>query len=166
VITDPAPTGDELVDELLAGLVEAGGQSLDPPGWLGRVGMQVSPRIHDRLVAGGLVTVEAGGRSWLIVVRKPDRMRPTPAGEEPRRRLREVLLGERDPDARSAVLAGLASACGLVKLHVPRDARRAANERAAALAEGQAVPDAVGEAIEAAQRATASATLAAQGAIH
>jgi Golgi phosphoprotein 3 (GPP34) len=126
----------------------------------------VTPRIHDRLVDGGLVTVEAGGRSWLVVVRKPDRMRPTPAGEEPRRRLREVLLVEREPDLRTAVLAGLASACGLVQLHVPRDARRAANERAATLAEREAVPEAVKAAIEAAQRATASATLSAQSPIH
>jgi hypothetical protein len=165
VVTDPTPTGDELADELLAGLVEANGRSLDPPGWLSRVGMQASPRVHDSLLGAGLVTVEAGDRSWMLVVRKPDRIRPTPAGEEPRRRLREVLLGERDPDPRTAVLAGLASACDLVKLHVPRDARREANERAAALAEGQAMPDAVGEAIEAAQRATASAILGAQQAI-
>jgi hypothetical protein len=46
VVMDPAPTGDELVDELLAGLAAAGGGTLDPPGWLGRVGFQVTPRIH------------------------------------------------------------------------------------------------------------------------
>jgi golgi phosphoprotein 3 len=165
VITDSAPTGDELVDELLGGLVEAGGHTLDPPGWLVRVGVETSPRVHDRLVAAGLITIEPGGRSWLIVVRKPDRMRLTPTGEEPRRRLREVLLGEREADPRTAVLAGLVSACGLVKLQVPKYSRRAAEARAAAFAEGEAVPGAVSEAIAAAQRATASTTLGAQGSI-
>ena len=74
--------------------------------------------------------------------------------------------GEREPDPRTAVLATLASACGLVDLHVPRDARRAAAQRVAGFAADDALPDAVADAIEAAERATAGAVLGAQSAIH
>jgi hypothetical protein len=147
-------------------LVESGGRTLDPPDLLARVGMQASPRIHDRLLAAGLVSVETGGRAWLVVVRQPDRLRPTAAGEEPRRRVRELLLGERDPDPRTVALAGLVSVSGLVKLLVDEPARRDAERRASELARGEALPEAVSAAIEAAQRATATATLGAQSSIH
>jgi hypothetical protein len=63
------------------------------------------------------------------------------------------------------VLAGLASVCDLVKLHVPREERKAADERASTLAEGNAVPEAVRTAVKRAQRATASAVLGAQASI-
>jgi hypothetical protein len=63
------------------------------------------------------------------------------------------------------VLAGLASVCDLVKLHVSREERKAADQRAATLAEGDAVPEAVRTAVERAQRATASAVLGAQTSI-
>ena len=165
-VADPIPTGDELVDELLGDLEQAGAQPLGSSGLLARVGMRASPRIQERLVAAGVLTVEPGGRSWIVVVRKPDRLRLTPAGEEPRQRLRAALLGEREPDPRSAVLATLASACGLVDLHVPRDARRAAAQRVAGFAADDALPDAVADSIEAAERATAGAVLGAQSAIH
>jgi hypothetical protein len=63
------------------------------------------------------------------------------------------------------VLAGLASVCDLVKLHVSREERKAADQRAATLAEGDAVPEAVRTAVERAQRATASAVVGAQTSI-
>ena len=67
--------------------------------WINQVGVRASPRVHQALVDGGLVTIEQGERSWMVVVRKPDRYVITEAGEEPRARLRAVLLGEREPDA-------------------------------------------------------------------
>jgi hypothetical protein len=120
--------------------------------------------VHDRVIAEGLATQVQGGRSWVYVVRNPDRYELTPAGKEPRRRLRAALWAMRRP-TRAAVLAGLASVCDLVKLHVSREERKAADQRAATLAEGDAVPEAVRTAVERAQRATASAVLGAQTSI-
>jgi golgi phosphoprotein 3 len=165
-VTDATPTGDELVDAVLAGLRQSGGDTVDPARWIGLTGVQVTPRVHDRVIAEGLATQVQGGRSWMAVVRKPDRSELTPAGEEHQRRLRAVLVGDEAPDARTAVLAGLAAACDLVKLLVPREERKAADERAANLADGDAVPATVRTAVKRAQRATASAVLGAQGSIH
>jgi golgi phosphoprotein 3 len=164
-VKDATPTGDELVDAVLEGLQESGGEKIDPARWIGSIGVHVTRRVHDRVIAEGLATQVQGGRSWMVVVRKPDRDELTPAGEEPRRRLRAVLLGDEAPDARTAMLAGLASVCDLVKLHVPREERKAADERATTLAEGDAVPEAVRTAVKRAQSATASAVLGAQASI-
>jgi hypothetical protein len=105
-VNDATPIGDELADAALAGLQQSGGDKVDPARWIGLTGVQVTPRVHDRVIAEGLATQVQGGRSWMVVVRKPDRSELTPAGEEVRRRLRSVLLGDEAPDARTAVLAG------------------------------------------------------------
>jgi hypothetical protein len=160
-VCDPSRTGDGLVDAALAGLGRYGDEAPPPASWINRVGVAASQRVHDGLVQKGLVTVERGGRGWLLVVRKSDRYRITPAGEEPRRRLRAVLAGETGPDARTAVLAGLVSVCGVVDRLVEGGARATARARAAELAADQAVCESVRAAIEAAGSATASAALSA-----
>jgi Golgi phosphoprotein 3 (GPP34) len=160
-LRDPTPTGDGLVDAALDGLGQHGDEAPSPASWISRVGVTASPRVHEGLVQKGLVTVERGGRSWLLVVRRSDRYRITPAGEDPRHRLRAVLTGETDPDARTASLAGLVSVCGVVDRFIDGRARAAARHRAAELAADQAVSESVRAAIEASRSATASAAMSA-----
>jgi Golgi phosphoprotein 3 (GPP34) len=165
VLLDSTPTGDELLDSALSGLDDPRASHTRATWFIVNLGVQLSPKVHERVVAHGLVTLEKGDRrrQWFD---KPDWYRLTPAGEEPRRRLRALLLGEREPDARDAVLAGLAWACDLVKIHVAPEQRKAATERAQTLTDDAAIPGHVKEAIKGAQSATATATLGAQSPIH
>lgn len=130
--------------------------------FVAQVGRTQWPNVRERAIQGSLVTVEPGKkrRMWFDA---PDALVPTPAGEEPRRRLRAVVLGERQPDAREAVLAGLAASCDLVSIHVPKEQRKAATRRAEELGTAGDVPEHVSEAIKATQNAAAGATLSAQG---
>jgi Golgi phosphoprotein 3 (GPP34) len=155
VVDNPAPTGDGLVDEVLAGLQDPAVRSVPPASLMGNIGKNAGPRIWSGIVDGGLATVEQGGRSWMYFVRKPDRLIPTTAGEEPRARARAVLLGQATPDARMAALIGLVDVCDLVGRLVPREQRAAADERAAAIGEDQSVTEDVRQAIRGAQAAVA-----------
>ena len=153
---DPTPTGDDLLDPVIEGAKDPNAQSTRASWFVANVGKVQTPKVHERVIAAGLATLEKGEKRRLFGSR-PDWLKPTPAGEEPRRRLRAVLLGECEPDERDAVLAGLAAACDLVKLHVPDDQRAAATRRAEALARGEGIPEHVRTAIRGSQRATAAA---------
>lgn len=104
---------------MLEGVQAYGDQKVEPVSWLSGVGVQILPRVHDRVLAEGLATRVPGGRSWMYFVRKPDHLELTATGEDARQGLRAVLLGNEAPDARTAVLAGLAWACDLVELMSP-----------------------------------------------
>jgi Golgi phosphoprotein 3 (GPP34) len=152
------PTGDALVDEVLAGLQDPAVQQLAAPQLMGNIGKNSGPRIWNGIVEGGLATVEQGERSWMYVVRKPDRLVPTAAGEEVRARARGALQGETAPDPRTAALVGLVEVCGLVGQLVPKEQRKAAEERAAELARQQPTTDDLRKAIEGARAAVAAVT--------
>jgi hypothetical protein len=161
-VVDPAPVGDELLDRVLADLGDERIAETTVPQAVVGIGINASPRIHERIVAAGLVEVEAGGRS-LIGLRKPGLLRPTAAGEEPRRRLRAAVLGELEPDERTAALVVLANECDVLKACVERSERRDAQRRAAEIGELGAIFAGVRAAIEGARRAAAGAIVSAQG---
>lgn len=152
---DPAPTGDDLLDPVIEGAKDPNAQSTRATWFVSNVGRVQMPKVHARVIAAGLATLEKGEKRRLLGS-KPDWLKPTPAGEEPRARLRAVLLGEREPDERDAVLAGLAAACDVVKLRVPGDQRDAATRRAEALAQGDALPGQVSDAIRGSRHAVAA----------
>jgi hypothetical protein len=164
-LVDRTPTGDEILDDVLKGLEDPDVTETRATWFVSGAGQVASPKLHARIVADGLVVKHKGDarRFW---VDKPDWYEITPAGEEPRRRLTALLLGQREPDARDALLASLTAACDLVKLHVPKEARKEAKARAEAFGQGEGVPEHVRDAIRGAQAATASATLGAQSSIH
>ena len=157
---DATPTGDDLLDPVIEGAKDPKAQQTRASWFVANVGRVQLPKVHERVLAAGLATLEKGEkrRMWL---NKPDWLRVTPAGEEPRQRLRAVLLGEREPDARDAVLAGLAAACDLIALHVPDERRKEAEQRAAGLLEADAIAPHVRDAIRGSQRATADAVIGA-----
>jgi hypothetical protein len=144
-VLDDSPTGDQLVDDVLAGLIDRG-EATRPSTWIAGVGVGASPYVHASLVAKRLVEGAA----------KP---RLTASGERPPRRLEAVLTGAREPDARTAVLAGLVSVCGLVEGLVPADAGDAAQIRAAGFATGDSVPEPAREPISSVLAAVSRATV-------
>ena len=141
-VLDATPIGDELVDELLAGLDDPERGPIHLASWIAGVGVGASPHVHSSLVAKGLLETGTARRT--------------------RQRIAAVLTGELEPDVRLAVLAGLASACELVEGLVPRVHVPEARVRAAALISGVVIPQRVRHSVEAAQAATASANLSVQ----
>jgi hypothetical protein len=155
VVEDATLTGDPLVDQVLEALQDPSVRELSPAEWIGRTGHLP---VSNRIVEAGLATVEQGGRSWMYFVRKPDHIRPTAAGEEPRSRARAVLRGRAGADERTAALVGLIAACDLVGVLLPREERRAARDRASAIAEEQSVNESLRAAIRAGEATVAAQT--------
>jgi hypothetical protein len=152
-VLDPTPTGDELVDDLLAGLGDSDSGLVHLSIWIAGVGVGASPHVHHSLIAKGLVSAE--GEAF-------DHYRISGAGLEPCRRAGAVLSGDREPDTRTAVLVGLASVCGLVEALVPAAARELALVRAVDLITGDLMPGRIREAVESTLAATAEAALSTQ----
>jgi Golgi phosphoprotein 3 len=161
-VLDREPTGDQLVDDLLAGIADDISGPVHLSVWVAGLGVGASPHVHHSLIAKGLVSIDQDGPSWRYLVRAPEHYRISEAGLEPSRRLQAVLTGEREPDGRGAVLAGLASVCGLVDGLVPEASREAARVRAAGLIDCDAISGSMRAAIESALAATATAALSTQ----
>jgi hypothetical protein len=161
-VLDATPTGDDLVDELLAGIDDDAGGPLHLSVWIAGVGVGASPHVHHSLIAKGLVSIDADGPSWQSLVRRPEHYLISEAGLEPGRRVQALLTGEREPDARGAVLAGLASVCGLVDGLVPAESLDVARVRAASLIDRCSMRSSIHEAVESTLAATATAALSTQ----
>jgi hypothetical protein len=161
-VLDDRPTGDELVDDLLAGIAEAASAPVHLSVWIAGVGVGASPHVHHSLIAKGLVSTDEDGPSWRYLVRRPEHYVISEAGFEPSRRVQAVVTGEREADSRTAVLAGLASVCGLLDALVPAEARDFADVRAAALIDSGSIPASIHDAVEATLAATAAAAVSTQ----
>jgi hypothetical protein len=110
VLLDQAPMGDPILDDVLENLHQPFVAKMTPTALVLSVGMQAMPKVRQSVVEKGAVTAERARRRWLGLPKR-DLLRLTPAGEEPRARLREGN-GE---DA----LVALAGACGLVEAPAP-----------------------------------------------
>jgi hypothetical protein len=161
-VLDATPTGDRLVDDLLAGIGDEAGEPVHQSVWIAGVGVCASPHVHHSLIAKGLVSIDADGPSWRYLVRRPEHYRISEAGFEPSRRVEALLTGEREADARSVVLAGLASACGLVDGLVPAESRDVARVRAASLVDRCTMPGSIHEGVKSTLVATATAAVSTQ----
>ena len=141
-VLDRTPTGDPLLDQILGSLPE-GEDSPEIKYAVSGVGQVQTGRVMEKTLEDGLCAEHAGEKRRLLPGSKPAFKLATPAGEEPRARAREALLGQREPDARTAVLVTLVEACGLVDGLVSRDERKAARERAREIANGEGVSEVV-----------------------
>ena len=152
-VTDRSPTGDPLLDGVLESWGEAG------PAEVSRVvsglGQANTKRVVERTLADGLAAEHRGEKRRLLPGHKSPYKLATEAGEEPRNRAREVLLGRRQPDERTRVLVTLVGACGLVGGLVPKDERRSAEERARSMADAEGVSEAVRDVIRTVQTSVA-----------
>jgi hypothetical protein len=161
-VLDHSPTGDDLVDDLLAGIPDEASAPVHLSVWIAGVGVGASPHVHDSLIAKGLVSADEDGPSWRYLVRRPEHYVISDPGFEPSRRVQAVLTGEREPDPRTTVLAGLASVCGLLDALVPAEVRDFADVRAAALIDSGSIPASIHAAVESTLAATAAAAVSTQ----
>ena len=113
VVVDPSPTGDDLLDPVLATIVEETGVH-DARYWVGRMAEERSDRIQDgalsRLVRRGILESEGGRLLWAFRARRY----PTIDGKAEREvklRIMQVLLGDELPGPRDVVIICLADAC-------------------------------------------------------
>jgi Golgi phosphoprotein 3 len=150
LVIDPTPTGDEILDRVLA-QAAAALEELGVTEWVDRIAgdAEAYKRLAlDRLVARGIL--RAVGSRWLWVFRT--RRYPVVDNREPREvkaRLRELVLGDEIPDARDIVLICLVDACLLFGLVLRPGELQAAAPRIEQLRKmdliGQAVATAVRE---------------------
>ena len=121
VVVDPSPTGDDLIDPILASIVEET-EVHDARHWVGRIAEEQSDRIRDRalsrLVRRGILDSEGGRLLWAFRARRY----PTIDGKaerEVRLRIMQVLFSDEIPSPRDIVIICLADACHLFTRIMP-----------------------------------------------
>ena len=149
-VVDPTPTGDDILDDVLAQLAEAGAE-LSAGAALERVTVHAGKyqeRALKHLVAKGILRDEDGRFLWVFRTRRypivDDREQ-----REVKARLRQVLLSDEIPDPRDVVLICLIDACNLLALVLSAAEIEATKTRVEQLSRldliGRAVTKAVGE---------------------
>ncbi|WP_203076449.1 GOLPH3/VPS74 family protein [Falsiroseomonas ponticola] len=139
-VVDPRPTGDAVLDGVLARL-GALGRARTSRGWIQDIAKGAGPlrtQLLERLVQQGVLRRVEDRFLWVFPDRRYPKAEGAAAVEEVRARLRHVLLDDSIPDPRDSLLIGLARATGLVPLLLSaEEASRAAPrvERIAALEE-------------------------------
>jgi len=150
IVVDPKPTGDDILDEVLAQLAAAGPE-LTTVAALELITLEAGKyqeRAVKRLVAKGILREEDGRFLWVFHTRRypvvDDREQ-----REVKARLRQVLLSDEIPDPRDVVLICLIDACDLLGLVLTPDEIDKTQPRVEALSRldliGQAVTKAVAE---------------------
>ena len=149
-VIDARPTGDDILDDVLA-LLPAAGTDMTANAAIERVTLNARPykdKALRRLVEKGVLREEEGRFLWVFHTRRypviDDREQ-----REVRARLRQLILTDEIPDPRDVVLVCLIDACGLLGLVLSRDEIASRRERIELLSRtdliGQAVTKAVGE---------------------
>lgn len=154
---DPA---DELLEDALA-VIRRSPLPRQPKGWIERLPKELKPlraRVARPLVEQGVLEQHRHRMLGLVdVARYPER---DPGPEQRlRERLAEVLLGEREPLHKEAVLIALIRPHRLERGLVPRGHRREAARRAREIADRGVVDSAVRAVVRDTQRAIAPATV-------
>src|SRR6266567_8113953 len=150
ILVDPTPTGDDILDDVLKHLGEAGGE-LTADAVLERIsanGEQYQEMALKRLIAKGVLREENGRFLWVFHTRRYPVVDDSET-REVRTRLRQLLLTDEIPDPRDVVLICLVDACGLLGLVLSPDEIAQTQTRVAQLSRldliGQAVAKAVAE---------------------
>lgn len=148
IVTDPAPTGDDILDDALGRLGEAGGtlplaESVD---CIAAAADDYKERALERLVAHGILREEDGRFLWVFHTRRypviDDREQ-----REVKARLRQILLSDEIPDPRDVVLICLVDACRLFGLVLTAAELERATPRIAQLRKMDLIGQAVGAAV-------------------
>jgi golgi phosphoprotein 3 len=131
-IVDPAPVGDDLLDEALH-KIAAAPQSRSSAWWIRALGLHggdLSVRVLGRLVQAGILRTE--DRQFLWVFSR--RAYPQNTGREEREaktRLLSVIFNDDVPEARDTLLLGLADSTGVLDTILSAEDRRKAANRIA-----------------------------------
>jgi len=117
ILVDSKPTGDDILDDVLKQLAEAGSE-LSAGAVLERIsvnGEKYQEMALKRLIAKGVLREENGRFLWVFHTRRYPVIDDTEQ-REVRARLRQLLLTDEIPDPRDVVLICLIEACGLLGL--------------------------------------------------
>jgi hypothetical protein len=160
VVLDPSPTGDPLTDEALTRI--AADKPRKPGYWVTKLSKQARPRLLDKLVADGVLTVEKDKVLWVF----PRTKYPSANGEPPaveaaaRERMRAAVLGSGPVDPPTAALCALVAATELDRKVLPDLDRKQLKTRLKEIGEGAWAADAVRKVIEEIQAAVMIAIVA------
>jgi Golgi phosphoprotein 3 len=150
ILVDTTPTGDDILDDVLRQLVEAGTE-LRAGAVLERIsvnGEKYQEMALKRLLAKGILREENGRFLWVFHTRRYPIVDDTEQ-REVRARLRQLVLSDEIPDPRDVVLICLIDACGLLGLVLSPDEIAETKTRVEELSRldliGQAVTKAVAE---------------------
>ena len=117
MVTDPAPTGNPMLDPTLAKLA-AQGQGTDTRTWIRVLSVEDAPAIREQalesLVARGIVVQREERVMWAFRTRRY----PTIDGnveQEVKLRISDVLFSDDIPDPRDVALIGLVDACDILR---------------------------------------------------
>ena len=117
VITDRTPTGNPIVDPVLA-KIAAQGQATDTRTWIRVLSVEDAPEIREQalqsLVARGIVVQREARVMWAFRARRY----PTIDGnveQEVKLRIGDVLFSDDIPDPRDVALIGLVDACDILR---------------------------------------------------
>lgn len=149
LLVDAAPTGDAVLDAVLAQLAAAPGERTSRR-WIQDIAKGAAPlraAVLDRLVAAGVLRREEDRFLWVF----PERRYPKVPGRrdtaEVRARLRGLLLEDDIPEPRDALLIGLCRAVGLVPLLLSAEEAAAAEDRIARIARFEELSRSLGAAV-------------------
>lgn len=131
-------TGDELLDEVARQLRD-GPRRRKLKGWVSAIGTTARrDQVRDRLVTRGLLAAEERKVLGLFPVTRY-RLADHAEVERLASEVRRVVTSGRSPNDRTTVLVALVGATSVLDQLLPRDARRAARQRAKELAESSPV---------------------------
>jgi hypothetical protein len=160
VVIDRSPTGDALVDEGLARIAED--KARRPGYWVSKFAKDTRPRVLQKLVADGVLTVEQDRVLGVF----PRKKYPAAEGVEPaaetaaRDRMRAALVGTGAVDPRTAALCALVAATDLDRKVFADLNRRQVKARLKEISEGSWAAAAVKKTIEDIQAAVMVAIIA------
>jgi Golgi phosphoprotein 3 len=149
-VVDRTPLGDNILDDVLAGLGRKGAKLaiVDALFDVAANAEEYRSRALARLIARGILKQEKGRHLWVFRTRRYPVIDDSEQ-QEVRARLRQLLLSDEIPDPRDVVLVCLIDACALVKFVLSADELDAASPRVEQLRKldliGQAVTKAASE---------------------
>ena len=161
VVLDPGATGDLLADEALA-RIDAEPKARKPGHWVTKLSKRARPRILEKLVGDGVLTVEKDRVLWVF----PRTKYPSANGEPPaveaeaRRRMRDAILGSGPVEPRTAALCALVAATELDREVLRGLDRKRVKTRLKEIGEGAWAAQAVRKTIEEIQAAVMIAIVA------
>ncbi|GAA0564081.1 hypothetical protein GCM10010172_54370 [Paractinoplanes ferrugineus] len=160
VVLSPAPTGDPLVDHALSLII--GEKPRKPGHWVTKLAKQARPRLLEKLVTDGVLTVEKDRVLWVF----PRTLYPPATGELPavevaaRERMRSAVLGNGPVEPPTAALCALVAATELDRKVLGDLDRRQVTERLTEISAGSWAAEAVRKTIEEIQAAVMVAIIA------
>ncbi|GIM97974.1 GOLPH3/VPS74 family protein [Paractinoplanes toevensis] len=161
VVLSAEPTGDALTDQALSMIVSLD-KTRKPGHWITKLSKQARPRVLEKLVAEGVLTVEKDRVLWVF----PRTLYPPATGELPaveaeaRERLRAAVLGTGPVEPRTAALCALVAATELDRKVLGDLDRKRVTARLKEIGEGSWAADAVRKTIEEIQAAVMIAIIA------